>query len=66
MKNHSDKKLSKRHNHDHFWIDDDVLYETYRTLRGLRHMAVLEVFGMPNMERCDETTVTYIEKEYLN
>ena len=40
--------LTKDKNHDHYWIEDDVLYESYRTIRGLRYRPVLEVFGMDN------------------
>ncbi len=61
-----DKKLIKKHNHDHFWIADGVLFESYRTLRGLRYMSKIEVPGMPDMDECDEATITHIEKEYLN
>jgi hypothetical protein len=58
--------LSKDRNHDHYWIDDDVLYESYRTLRGLRYRPVLEVFGMPNCEKCTDAMIIYIEKQYLS
>jgi hypothetical protein len=59
------KEIVKDEKHDHYWIDDDVLYETYRTLRGVRYRPVLEVFGMPNCEKCTEDMMVYIEKQYL-
>lgn len=59
------KMLIKDKNHKHYWIDDDVLYETYSTLRGLRYRPILEVFGMPNCEKCTEEMIKYIKKEYL-
>ena len=61
----AEKKLTKKHNHDHFWIDDGVLYESYNTIRGLRYMSILEVKGMPDSEKCTEEMLNYIEKEYL-
>lgn len=45
-------KLIKRHNHNHFWIENETVYESYNTLRGLRYAAVANVI----ME----------DKQYLN
>lgn len=59
------KELPKDEKHDHYWIDDNVLYESYRTIRGLRFRPVLEVYGMPNCEKCDQSILIYIEKEYM-
>lgn len=59
-------RITKKHNHDHFWIEDEVLYESYRTIRGLRYLPILEVKGMPDNENCNEACIIYIEKQYLN
>jgi hypothetical protein len=58
--------LTKDKNHDHYWIDDDVLYESYRTIRGLRYRPVLEVFGMANCEKCSPEMIMQIEKQYIS
>jgi len=56
--------LPKRHNHDHFWIEDGVLYESYKTIRGMRYNQTMEVSGMPNEEKCSDACLKYIAKEY--
>lgn len=56
--------IPKRHNHDHFWIEDGILYESYNTIRGMRYMEVMEVHGMPDEEKCNDNCLTYIAKEY--
>lgn len=43
-------ELKKSHNHSHFWIEDNHVYESYNTLRGLRYMLVAEV-KMPDNDR---------------
>ncbi len=60
------KRLTKSHNHDHFWIEDGELFESYSTLRGLRYRHLLSVHGMPDEETCSESCLKFIEKEYLN
>ena len=37
------KQLTKSNRHNHFWIEDNIVYESYGTLRGLRYMPVAEV-----------------------
>jgi len=59
-------EIHKRHNHSHFWIEDEILYESYNTIRGLRFMEIKEVPGMPNEEKCSEECLKYIVKEYYN
>ena len=56
--------IRKRHNHDHFWIEGGILYESYSTIRGMRYMEVMEVHGMPDEEKCNNACITYIAKEY--
>ena len=58
--------IIKRHNHNHFWIENGILYESYNTIRGLRFIEVMEVIGMPDESKCTESCITYIAKEYLN
>lgn len=59
------KKLFKSHNHDHYWIEDGHLFESYMTLRGLRYRELMQVSGMPDCDKCTEAMIVYIEKEYL-
>ena len=35
--------ITKSHNHNHFWIEDNTVYESYNTLRGLRYRPIAEV-----------------------
>ena len=37
------KQLKKSHNHSHFWIEDNIVCESYNTLRGLRYRQLTEV-----------------------
>ena len=60
------KTLTKDRRHDHYWIENEVLFESYHTIRGLRYRGVMEVAGLKDTERCSEAMIIYIEKEYLN
>jgi hypothetical protein len=60
------KKLPKHPRHHHYWIDDNILYETYTTIRGPRYMSVLEVNGMDDCDICDKDMIKHIETKYLN
>lgn len=56
--------IPKKHNHDHYWIEKGVLYESYRTLRGLRYLPIKDVPGMPNIDECSKKILNFIAKEY--
>lgn len=56
--------IPKRHNHDHFWIEEGILYESYNTIRGMRFMSVMEVGDIADTERVDDYTLEVIAKEY--
>ena len=56
--------IPKRQNHDHFWILDGFLYESYTTIRGVRYIETKEVDGMPDEDKCSEACLNYIAKEY--
>jgi len=58
--------LNKLSNHHHFWIENEYLYESYGTIRGLRYVALFAVKGMPDSDNCTEAMINYIEKEYMN
>ena len=58
--------IPKRADHDHFWIEDGVLYESYSTIRGMRYLKVMEVHGMPDEYYCSKDCLNYIAKEYCD
>jgi hypothetical protein len=60
------KKIHRDRRHDHYWIEDGVIFETYETIRGLRYRELYYVPDMPDNDRCDDDCITYIEKEFLN
>ena len=60
------KKLTKQLNHSHFWIENGILHETYRTIRGLRYVEICEVPGLPDTENCPEDMLLYISKEFFD
>lgn len=49
-------KLTKSDNHNHFWIEDEVVYESYNTLRGVRYMSIASVI-MENKDILDEKDI---------
>lgn len=59
------QKLSKDRRHDHFWIEDEVLFESYQTIRGLRYRNILEVSGMKDCDRCTPEIIQEIEHKFL-
>ena len=58
--------IKKDVNHDHFWIEDGILYESYRTLRGLRYRQILEVVNMPDTLKCTDACIKYIELQFID
>lgn len=58
--------LWKDSRHDHFWIEDEQLFESYSTIRGLRYRHRMEVKGMPDSDKCTDAMIKYIEKQYLS
>lgn len=66
MESIEQKKLFKDTRHDHYWIEDGILFETYKTIRGLRFRDILEVPNLPDNDKCDDDCISYIEKEFLN
>lgn len=53
-------ELVKKHNHSHFWVEDNVVYESYNTIIGKRYMSVVEV------EMEDNGNLTDDDIEYVN
>ena len=60
-----DSALRKDRRHSHFWVEDERLFESYRTIRGLRYRYRFDVNGVADCERCTPEMLLYIAKEYL-
>ena len=58
--------LWKDGRHNHFWIEDEQLFESYRTIRGLRYRYRMDVPGMPDSDNCSNEELKYIEDTYLS
>ncbi len=41
-------------NHDHYFVQSEQLFESYRTHRGLRSCFIKPVPGKPDSDNCDE------------
>lgn len=59
------KSVFKSHNHDHYWIENEHLFESYMTLRGMRCRELMEVEGMEDCDKCSDTMMNYIANKYL-
>jgi len=58
--------IGKRYKHHHFWIEDEILYESYYDLTGLRYSEVMPVPEMPNETYCGEACMKFINLQYEN
>lgn len=58
--------IPKKHNHHHYWIEGGILFESYKTIRGMRYMSIKEVPGMPDEDFCTKECLEYIAKEYYS
>lgn len=55
--------LTKSHNHDHFWTENNVVYESYNTLRGMRFREVMFLkSNYPDKEFLTQEEVDSINK----
>ena len=53
--------IRKSHNHDHFWTKNNVVFESYNTLRGLRFREIAELsFNYPNHEILTDKMVDFL------
>ena len=57
-------KLWKDEKHSHFWIENENLFETYRTLLGLRYRFRLKVPGISDCDNCSNEMIKQIENQY--
>lgn len=54
-------KIIKSHNHSHYWIEDEKLFESYKTIRGLRYRFIRELKGYIDSDRVTDETISEIE-----
>lgn len=66
IQNVVESAVLKDKKHSHFWIEDGELYESYNTIRGLRYRHRFSVDGLPDTDKCSESMMLYIGKEYLD
>lgn len=66
VKMQSPRKISIDPRHDHYWIENEVLHESYHTIRGLRWRELLKVPGMSDDNNCSLDCLNYITKNYLD
>lgn len=53
--------IVKSNNHDHFWTENNIVYESYRTIRGLRFMEVKKLpFNYPDHEKLTDSMVLFL------
>ena len=60
------RKLTKSHNHEYFYTLENVVHEVYRTIRGLRFMAVVEIDDYPDKDKLCEVDILLIDTELAN
>lgn len=53
--------MTNHPNHDHYWIADCVLYETYRTCRGTEYLPVAKVI-YPNRDWLSEEEIVIVNE----
>lgn len=59
------KTLTRDERHDHYWVMDGILMESYWTIRGMRSRHIMAVApGTPDMDQVENEVLTLFEKEY--
>lgn len=57
--------LTQCENHVYFWIKNEVLYETYNTIRGRRYRVIMPVPGLPDVSTVTEDQLNYMCSTHL-
>lgn len=53
--------IVKSHNHDYFWTENNVIYESYNTIRGLRYRELIQLdFYYPDHDKLSESQVEFL------
>lgn len=53
--------LPRHPRHDHYWIEEEELYESYKTIRGLRWRYITYVKGEPDNDKLNDADVVRVE-----
>lgn len=61
-------KIKRFRTHHHFWIEDNILYESYTTIRGLRYAAIMKLKdgACADTDNVDAELEHQIANEYFN
>lgn len=58
-------QITKSINHAFFWVEDEILGESYHTLRGLRYTEIAHVPGVEDKERLTDEDLKEIQENIL-
>lgn len=59
------KTLTRDERHDHYWVMDGILMESYWTIRGMRSRHIMAVApGTPDMDQVESEVLKLFEQEY--
>lgn len=61
-----EKLITETRNHHHFWIEDNILFESYMTLRGMRYRGLLQIEGFSDTDLCSDDVLLEIATKYKN
>jgi len=60
-------QIIKSQNHDHFWCENNIIYESYKTIRGLIFIKLIELnFNYPDKEKLTETMIIFLNNIFSN
>ena len=54
--------IFKSHNHDHFWVADNVVFESYNTARGLRSNGIA-IVDFPDKDELSDEDVEALNEQ---
>lgn len=57
--------ITKSINHAFFWVEDEILGESYHTHRGLRYTEIAHVPGEPDKERLTDEDIARIQEKII-
>lgn len=56
--------MTKDKNHLYYFIDKEVFYEAYQTIRGIRYRKICDCALMPDCDPCPVEVISVIKREY--
>ena len=54
-----ENRINKSKNHNHFWVKDGVLYESYNTLRGMRYREICNCV-LPDLRKVKDELIEHL------